>query len=200
MEMRGEVIARFGENGASLSFEKRYKTAVSLDRDHKTFIPNEENQFVSVPAGLASIGAQSGNPEAPNFDPHAGASEAPVHTAFSAGFEISKFPISVQEFKQFVDSGGYEGNYRGVWEPNGWAQVQEEKLKGPEDWAQQMPHPKRVVVGVSWYEASAFCQWLSQGDSSFDYCLPTESEWEYAARQGVLGYIPYCASGHYQRS
>lgn len=50
--------------------------------------------------------------------------------------------------------------------------------------------PEQPVVGVAWHEALAYCRWLSETDGR-PYTLPTEAQWERAARGGVPGRFPW---------
>ncbi|MDY7031406.1 MAG: SUMF1/EgtB/PvdO family nonheme iron enzyme [Thermodesulfobacteriota bacterium] len=90
---------------------------------------------------------------------------------------LGKYPVTVIEYRHFIDNGGYEepeywGEYWGVKEENGWME--------PEYWDDQAEYLNRPVTGVSWYEAVAYCSWLSsQTDRPFR--LPKSEEWENAA-------------------
>ncbi len=113
-------------------------------------------------------------------------------------FSMSKFPITNTQFGQFISEGGYaEQSY---WTKNGWEW--KGKRERPAYWTDgRFNHPEQPVVGVSWYEAVAFCNWLSVKEGwtpAYDisgradlvtsgYRLPTEAEWEYAAAKGAPG-------------
>jgi formylglycine-generating enzyme required for sulfatase activity len=63
----------------------------------------------------------------------------------------------------------------------------------PEWWHHErfgIARPNHPVVGISWYEAVAFCTWLSHTTGE-DYCLPSEAEWEYAARRATRRIYPW---------
>jgi hypothetical protein len=99
-----------------------------------------------------------------------------------ADFRLGKYPVTVEEFQRFVDSDGYrEGELWGEW----WIVCQKESWEEPEDWPAQLATPNRPVVGVSWYEATAYAAWLqaqrrlTQGGLLVR--LPTMLEWEKAA-------------------
>ena len=121
-----------------------------------------------------------------------------VTQTISYAFDISKNLVTNGEFAVFVADGGY--TEKSYWTTNGW------RWKGnrtqPAYWTSgNFAEPRQPVVGVSWYEAVAFCNWLSTKEGlapAYDssgradltatgYRLPTEVEWEYAAAKGAPG-------------
>src|SRR5271166_4562492 len=127
----------------------------------------EEDNWVTIPAGTFRMGAQKQNKKGQNYDPGADDDESPVHDVTLPPFRIGKFPVTVQEFDSFIKNGGYSA--RKYW-AEGYGNFEE-----PEDWQRQKQYPNRPVVSVSWFEAAAYCAWAGGR-------LPTEAEWERAAR------------------
>jgi formylglycine-generating enzyme required for sulfatase activity len=114
------------------------------------------------------MGAQKGDSSQPNYDPWAYDHESPVHEVSLDAFMIGRYPVTVGEFRRFAEEEGYSDMQ--WWKAGGYGQRKE-----PEGWDEQVLHPNRPVVGVSWYEAAAYCVWAGVR-------LPTEAEWEHAAR------------------
>jgi len=110
--------------------------------------------------------------------------ERPVHDVCVNSFSISKFDVTKGAFKIFVDSTGYrteaeigDGCY--VYDGISWGKKPGTDWRSP-GFPQDNDHP---VVCISWNDATAYAQWLSRINDR-NYRLPTEAEWEYAARSG----------------
>lgn len=117
-------------------------------------------------------------------------------------FYLATTEVTVGQFRRFIQDTGYqtsaEKNELGAvgWDPkppadnpryvSTFRDGDEFNWKQP-GFAQQEDHP---VVGVSFADAKAFCQWLSRKED-VQYRLPSEAEWEYAARAGSTTYFSF---------
>ncbi len=97
---------------------------------------------------------------------------------------MAKYPVTNAQFAKFIEAGGYKTEK--WWTEAGWQQRKSDKWTEPRHWTgNKWNGSNQPVVGVSWYEAVAFCLWLS--DATGDrIMLPTEAQWQYAA-QGTDG-------------
>jgi hypothetical protein len=118
-------------------------------------------RWVTIEGGTALIGAQADDPSAPGFDAAALAAEGPPREVTLPMFQVGRFPVTVGEYEKFLDDQGYD------WKPH-WVDGGFGMWKRPEQWDSQVPFPSRPVVGVSWYEAAAYCRWKGGGGSSPD--------------------------------
>jgi formylglycine-generating enzyme required for sulfatase activity len=135
-------------------------------------IDDGHGAYVLVPAGSFRMGD--------NFD-EGEARERPVHVVELDAFYIARFEMTNGEWKKFRDDPGYDDP--GLW-PDGrvvpkdqvpyWTQANNHGGGTPESDA----YP---VLGVNWDSAVAYCNWLS-AKTGKKYRLPTEAEWEKAAR------------------
>lgn len=120
-------------------------------------------------------------------------------------YRIGQYPVTNKQFARFVEAGGYEE--RACWSEEGWnwrngtsdrrahdffddslIRRPPEKRDRPFAWNnEQLASPLCPVVGVSWFEAEAYCRWLAlemglEPDGANAPRLPTELEWERAVR------------------
>jgi len=121
-------------------------------------------------------------------------------------YGIGKYPVTNAQYARFVAAGGYEN--KAHWSAEGWswrtgtydskapdysrswlAGRSVQQRNQPFYWTdEKWNNPIFPVVGVSWFEAEAYCHWLSMtATAGRSYRLPTEAEWERAAR-GAKGW------------
>ncbi|WUR11194.1 formylglycine-generating enzyme family protein [[Empedobacter] haloabium] len=112
----------------------------------------------------------------------------PVHAVKIKSFRLSKYETTVKQFRQFVEATGYQAK-GDCWKlaANEWGievgQVAwDSPVNAPTDY-----HP---VTCVSWNDAHAYLEWLSQ-QTGKHYRLPSEAEWEYASRAGGNARYPF---------
>ncbi|NLF78994.1 MAG: SUMF1/EgtB/PvdO family nonheme iron enzyme [Chloroflexi bacterium] len=138
--------------------------------------------WVEIPAGEFLMGSDK------DKDPQAYDDEIPQQTVYLEAFNISRYPITYAQYAAFVEDDGYAND--SYWTAAG-REWRAEKEHPEAYWNDPRWHiPNHPVVGVTWYEAHAFTRWLSV-KLGLGISLPTEAQWERAAR-GTDGRIyPY---------
>lgn len=103
-------------------------------------------------------------------------------------FLIGRYPVTNTEFSHFIEAGGYDK--KTLWTEEGWHYRQREKWTQPKYFNEpEFSQADYPVVGVTWYEAIAYCQWLNTFSSEenevpqgWGIILPSEQEWQRAAQ------------------
>jgi formylglycine-generating enzyme required for sulfatase activity len=150
-------------------------------------------EFIPLPGGAFWMG--SGEQEVARLVEETGKDwferELPRHRVAVSPFSLSKYPTTNAMYALFVEAGGYaearwwaEAIADGCWKEGkiqDWLGAERDR---PYYWEDEgLNGANQPVVGVTWYEAAAYCRWLTAAlDDGARYRLPTEAEWAYAAR------------------
>jgi formylglycine-generating enzyme required for sulfatase activity len=115
----------------------------------------------TAPAEMVRIPAGSFMMGSNNHD-----NEKPPHQVYVDEFYLDKYEVTVARYQEFLAANPSQAQ--------------------PGNWKEQWENLNRPVVYVSWDDAMAYCEWLSRQRGK-RVRLPTEAEWEYAARGGLSG-------------
>ena len=123
-------------------------------------------KLVPVPAGEFAMGDAQGAPD-----------EQPLaRVVIARPFLMGAFEITNEQFRRF----------NAVFDPHYYG-----KRHGqPDDQGLPLNSPQQPAIGVSWHDAMAFCQWLTQRTGR-RFTLPTEGQWEWACRAGSATRLAY---------
>lgn len=173
---RGEIaISGLTANmGDFLSLEGNWNgTTLAVSQSPCKVIMYSPHEMVYIPAGSFDMGTSD------SYSGSHGSDEHPQHSVYLSGYYIGKYEVTRGEYRAFMTAGGYSNS--SYWSSAGWTWKGSRTQPGfwavLQNWGtgsftQTDSYP---VVGVSYYEAEAFCNWAGGR-------LPTEAQWEKAAR------------------
>ncbi len=165
-----KVIEALVPSMQNADVEKRLRRSAGFSLGALGWKPEGLEQFIEIPAGSFLYGDE----KTPHNIPYA--------------YWIAQFPVTNAQYSEFIAAGGYKTH--GYWSKAGWEWREKGHRTQPDYWDDSTwNNPIFPVVGVSWYEAEAYAVWRSEqmrqaGQLPEGYIarLPTEQEWEKAAR------------------
>jgi formylglycine-generating enzyme required for sulfatase activity len=148
-------------------------------------------KLVLIPAGEFQMGAEESPSDTLSAFPYASRKwlegETPRHRVrITKAFYMGECEARLKDFVKFCQAAKYKIEAERDGRPS-WGYINGQLVESPNfrpwrpGWEQTQDHP---VNYVTWNDAVAFCEWLSQREG-MKYRLPTEAEWEYACRAGT---------------
>ena len=138
-------------------------------------------EMIVIPAGSFDMGS-------PANEVGHGVDEGPVHRVTLPSFALSTTEITRSQYAAFVGDTKHDAGTCWAVNESGWVEDRAGRNSGEfvfrKDLAGDSQFDNRPVSCVNWHDAQAYVQWLSKKTGK-NYRLPTEAEWEYAARAGT---------------
>nr|NQU88940.1 SUMF1/EgtB/PvdO family nonheme iron enzyme [Bacteroidota bacterium] len=155
-----------GNENWETAVDVKANETISLYAKSKTSL-KADNKWILVDGGSFKMGSDDGE-----------ANEKPVHRVRVSDFDMKQHEVSNAEFADFLNLYGSDKVKMGKYEGELLAIGHETGLKKTSDgWAPQPGFEQNPVINVSWYGANEYCKYINGR-------LPTEAEWEYAAKGG----------------
>ncbi|HEV2540258.1 MAG TPA: formylglycine-generating enzyme family protein [Frateuria sp.] len=146
-------------------------------------LPGQAPAMVVIPTGSFQMGAADAEGD------HSDA-ETPRHqVTIAKGYAMARSAVTVGQFREFVRASGYQPDSvklggASVYDERSGALRDDPRATWQDDYAGHPAQDDLPVVNVSWRDASAYADWLSQRTGK-RYRLPSEAEFEYALRGGT---------------
>ncbi|WP_266167976.1 formylglycine-generating enzyme family protein [Dyella subtropica] len=176
-------LSDFQERLTNARLYSSYKPG-QVFNDRYVDLPGQTPAMVVIPTGSFTMGA-------PDDEPGRNDAEMPQHqVTIAKGFAMSRADITIGQFRDFVRASGYQPDSiklggASVYDERSGAMRDDPEASWQSDYAgRSTSEDKLPVVNVSWNDAKAYADWLSQRTGK-RYRLPSEAEFEYALRGGT---------------